>query len=154
MMNSKRFNMNIRLISFFVGILCAVSLFADNNPEGARQGAMGGTGVTTKDVWGIYHNQATLAYLKNPTMGFFYENRFLNAIGDEGFAFVIPTEKSGVFGLNVNYLGVQTYSDMKVGLAYALALSPKFSLGMQLDYFHSQYGHIYDRTNDFLPEVG
>jgi len=154
MLSSKKFNMNTKLISFFVGAFCVVSLYADNNPEGARQGAMGGTGVTTKDVWGIYHNQATLAFLKDPAMGFFYENRFLNSIGDEGFAFVMPTEKSGAFGLNVNYLGVQTYSDMKVGLAYALALSPKFSLGMQLDYFHSQYGDIYNRTNDFLPEVG
>ncbi len=146
--------MNIKLISIIIYVLSCLSVNADNNPEGARQGAMGGTGLTTKDVWGVYHNQASLAFLKNPTMGFFYENRFSNAIGDEGFAFVVPTDKSGVFGFNINYLGVQTYSDMKVGLAYALALSPKFSLGMQLDYFHSQYGDIYDRTNDVLPEIG
>ena len=154
MMNLRKLIMNIKLISLFTAICLPLVLWADNNPEGARQGAMGGTGVTTKDVWGIYHNQATLAFLEKPTMAFFYENRFLNTISDEGFAFVLPTAKSGAFGINVNYLGVQTYSDMKLGLAYALALSPKLSLGMQLDYFHSQYGDIYNRTNDILPEIG
>lgn len=146
--------MNIKLISFFISLLITFNVLAYNDPQGARQGSLGGTGLTICDVWSIYHNQAGLAYLKEPSVGFFYENRFLNSIGEQAFAFVMPTGKSGVFGVNINYLSVQPYSNMKTGLAYALALSPKFSVGMQLDYFHSQYGDIYNKTNDFLPEIG
>lgn len=110
--------------------------FAGNetDPAGARPASMGGAAVTFTDIWSLYHNQAGLAKLKNIELAAFYENRFLvDNLAFAGFAGAAPIG-NGAIGLSYAGFGYDVYREGKLGLAYALNLSGKVSVGVQLNY--------------------
>jgi len=129
---------NVKILTFLLVFLFIYLISYsgnDNYPTGSRSASMGNSSVTLSDVWSTHHNQAGLAGLTKPTIGFHHENRFIvKEYGLQSLAFVLPTN-SGNFGISLSYFGYSKYNESKIGLGYAKKLSDKISFGVQLDYF-------------------
>jgi hypothetical protein len=111
---------------------------------GAKGLAMGNTGVAHTGVQSLFSNPAGLSQMDAAAVTVFGEQRFLLAeltILNAGIA--VPTNKSGVFGLQIQQFGLEDYMEQKIGLAYARQLAGKFSLGAKIDVLNtriSEYG--------------
>ena len=126
----------------------------DNYPVGGMQAGMAGCGLTSVDIWGKSHNQATLGFLKEPTLGLFAENRYgLSEMGLQAGAFAYPSE-SGTFALSVSHFGYELYNESKFGLAFAKSFGPKFSTGIQIGYINTHFGDIYGNAGAPVAEIG
>jgi len=105
-----------------------------NDPVGARPVGMANAGLTFKDIWSSFQNQAGLAYIEGFSAGAFYESRFLvDGLAFAGFAGAMPLG-NGAIGLNYSNFGYSVYNEGKLGLNYAMKLFDKFSVGVQLNY--------------------
>jgi hypothetical protein len=136
----------------FVPLLCNAG--NEHFPLGGRQNGMGGCGTTLSDIWSIQHNQAGLAFLEKPGMGFYYENRFiLKELGLQAGAFAYPT-KSGTLGLSLSHFGYSRYNETHVGLAYAKAFGTKFSMGVQVGYLNTHFAEEYGNKGTPIAEIG
>ena len=137
---------------------CCLSLaFAGdhNAPAGARSAATGNTSATYKDVWSAFHNQAGLAFIKEPVVGISHEQRFmLSELSLNAAAFALPTKSSGTFALSVSYFGYKLYNEQKVGLAYARKFGDKVSAGVQLDYLGTSIAEGYGTKSAYTVEAG
>lgn len=141
-------------IFILLSVFIINTTFADNNPFGARQAAMGNTGVVLTDLWAINHNQAGLAELPGLAAGISYEQRYLiSNMGLKAGAFVIPT-KTGVFGLSISSFGYSLYSQNKAGIAYARSFGKIISVGLQLNYLNSRLGENYGSKSTVVGEIG
>ena len=129
----------------------------ENYPVGARSAAMANASVNLSDLWSVHHNQAGLSGITAPIAGIHYENRFsmkelsLKAIA---FAMPLPGEGDNVIGLSMVSFGYASYSDMKIGLAYAKKLGKKYSVGLQLDYLRTSIANDYGQVSNFAIEAG
>ena len=148
--------MAFKTIAIFIISLPFFKLFAGNdNPQlGARAAGMGNATVTLSDIWSVSHNQAGLAFLKKPTIGYYYENRFLlKDISTKALAFALPV-KSGVFGFSLKYSGFSLYNESKLGLAYAKAFGEKLTIGMQMNYMSLRIAEGYGKKSSLTAEIG
>lgn len=126
---------------------------AQNDP-GASVAAMAGTCLGNHDVWSGFHNQAGLAHLESFSAGVFAENRFaMKELGDKGISIGMPV-RNGAFGINYRSFGYSAFSNSKAGLAYAMKLTEKFSLGVQLNYHAIRIGENYGKAQTFSIEGG
>ncbi len=154
----KSMTLNTKLISLLALVLFGFGKarsqgYMEYQPAGARQGAMGGSGVALVDVWSAEHNQAALAFVENPAVGFFYENRF-TTIGAQSFAGVLPMNNSAL-SFTTDFLGVKNYSSLTIGAAYSLKLQENISMSAKINYHHSQTSEVsYLRTNAITEELG
>jgi hypothetical protein len=124
------------------------------NDAGANVAAMAGTGLSNQDVWSGFHNQAGLAHLESFSAGVFAENRFaMKELGDKGVTIGLPV-RNGAFGINFRSFGYSAFSNSKAGLAYAMKLTDKFSLGVQLNYHAIRIGENYGKAQTFSVEGG
>ena len=133
-----------------------ISTTAQNIPSniGAAESSMGGIGVASTDIWSASNNQAGLGFNHNFGAGFYYENRFLTKeLSLNALTLVIPTSK-GSFGANISYFGFSQYNEKKIGLAYGMALSERFAVGVQLDYLSTFIGNNYGTKSAYTFEVG
>jgi len=151
--------LSIKLISvFYIWLLFDVFSaraqgYMEYQQSGARQGAIGGAGVALIDVWSAEHNQAALAYIEKPSVGFFYENRF-TTIGYQGFAAVLPMNNSAL-SFTTDFLGVKNYSSLMLGVAYSLKIRENLAISAKIDFHHSQTSEVsYLRTNVITEEFG
>jgi hypothetical protein len=150
--------LNIRLISFLTFIFIEISFarsqgYMEFQPTGARQGAMGGSGVALIDVWSAEYNQAALAFMENPAIGFFYEQRF-TTIGYQSFAGVLPLNNSAI-SFTTDFLGVKNYSSIALGAAYSVKLKENIAVSAKINYHHSQTSDVsYLRNNAITEELG
>ena len=136
-----------------MGILCSVVIFAQS-AEGARAAGLAGTAVTINDEWSTFHNQAGLADLKSLTAGAYYQNRFMiKELGDRGITVATPVGK-GVFGLAYQSFGYSAFTQAKSGLAYAMKLGEKFSVGVQMNYHSLRIAEGYGVSRAFSVEGG
>ncbi len=79
-------------------------------------------------------NQASLAQLKNSSIGVYGERRFLlSELNNYTAAVGVPTH-SGNFGLKINYAGFADYYESQLGLAYGRKLGNKIDVGLQFNY--------------------
>lgn len=143
--------------SFLVFLIC-VSVFLtygqSNIHVGGRSAGMGHASVTLSDVWSTHHNQAGLAWLESPQAGVYYQNKFtVSQLSNLGVAYAHPLKK-GTIGVQWSNFGYSLYQENKVGLAYAMQLSEKFSAGVQLDYLNTRLGGIYGSKSTLAAEVG
>ena len=156
--SAKLRNLSIKLISVFTitflwNLTAQSQGYSEYYPTGARQGAMGGTGVALVDIWSASYNQAAMPFLENPEIGFFYENRF-TTFGYQAFAGIYPLNNSAV-SFTANYLGVRNYSSIMAGLAYALKLNENVSASAQINFHHSQVPEaLYPSNTAVTAELG
>lgn len=142
----------IFLFALFLPLFAAAG--NDNYPVGASQAGMAGCGLTSPDIWSVHHNQAALAYLTQPTLGLFAENRYgLKEMGLQAGAFAYPTA-SGTFGLALSHFGYELYNESKVGVSYARSFGSRFSTGIQLGYINTHFGDLYGNAGAPVAEIG
>ncbi|MBI5219973.1 MAG: hypothetical protein HY958_13685 [Bacteroidia bacterium] len=139
---------------FILSTTGAIAGGGDDNPFGARSAGMANASVMLSDIWSISHNQAGLASLKNMSVGFHYENRFLvNELSLKAGTFILPT-KTGVFGLSISQFGYSKYNESKIGLAFAKSLGEVFSAGIQFDYINTYFSEYYGNKGTAVVEIG
>lgn len=122
--------------------------------EGARAAALGGAAVTLEDSWAAFHNQAGLVNLKGFSAGAFFQNRFLiKELGDRGLFTALPM-KNGTFAFSFQSFGNSSFSQSRTGLAYALKLNEKFSVGVQMNYHSLRIAEGYGTSRNVSAEGG
>jgi hypothetical protein len=108
-------------------------------PSGARSLGLSNAVVSIPDVWGTFHNQATLATLNNFSAGVFYESRFMvDELSHTAGTLVIPA-KPGTFGVSFSQFGKGTFAAHQLGLAFARMLGKKMAASVQFDYFSAHF---------------
>lgn len=121
--------------------------------KGAAENSIGNHTTTLVNAFSIYNNQATAAFLKNPTIGLTYHSSYfpvnINTIALTGAA---PLS-FGTIGGSFEYFGNSLYTEMKLGLAYAMKLGSRASIGIQLDYLNSS-AHNYGIQHYVTFELG
>ncbi len=86
------------------------------------------------DVFSFTANPASLAQLKNASVGVYGERRFLlKELALYTAAIGLPT-RSGNFGWKAGYYGFSDYNETQLGLAYARKLGEKADAGLQFNY--------------------
>lgn len=107
-----------------------------NRPSaGAGEAGMAYVCVMKPGLWPSFHNQASLAYCRQPAFSFSFENRFgISELSVKSACLVIPAG-NGTAGLFYSRLGFTGYRRETVGLASGLKLAPGLSAGVQIDLF-------------------
>ena len=150
-------NLFVRQIIFaFVGLLChSIPLDAyENFLPGSRFLALSECGTAIPDVWSVSQNQAGLTYLSHPAFALSSEHRYLmKELTVHSLAIAYP-QHFGTFGTSINYYGFTKYHELKTGLAYALPLGQKLSVGIMLSYFSSFIEGASKNLNRITGEIG
>lgn len=144
---------SILLILTFLCIITKAFSIQDQDIESGKAAAMANTSVTLTDIWSIYHNQAGLGYLKNISIGAFHQSGYIKEQNIQGIAFALPT-KTGTIGASYSYYGFSQFHEMKAGLAFGRCFSKYFSIGLQINYLHTQIAGIYGAANSVHFEIG
>lgn len=137
-------------------LLLSVAAKAGNEdyPIGARSAAMGNASVSLSDVWSAQHNQAGLGFLRDPSAGVYYENRFLlKELSVRGAAVAVPI-KAGTFGLCVTNFGYSAYNENKYSLSFAKSFGNKLSAAVAMDYLTTHIAEGYGNTGALAAEAG
>jgi len=137
-------------------LLLALPLFAQNGLRygGAENAGMSNATITYSSLWATFHNQAALAGCDRFGIGISYHNAFLvEEMGTSSLSAVLPFA-NGVFGLSIRQFGYSKYSENKIGLAYAMKLSPKIFVGVQLSYLLTHIENVYGNHHAVLGELG
>jgi hypothetical protein len=148
----------VKLITSFLLLFSNSSLLFSQNdliiPD-ARSMAVAGAGITFADHWACYHNQAALAFTKNPSVGIFAQNRYnIKELNSGAIAFALPLKNVGTFGISYYiFNNSNIYNRQKISLAYAKLLGKSISAGVQFDLL---YTHIenYQNNLSFCGEIG
>jgi hypothetical protein len=115
---------------------------------------MGHCGIVNKDIWGVYHNQALMAYQSGLEFGLALENRYLlQEMNRISISTAMELGRGGLFAC-LDHFGGQLYSEMKAGAGYALQIGSHFSAGLQIDYLRMAIGDGYGSEHAFTFEGG
>jgi hypothetical protein len=94
----------------------------DPAARGGRSAGMAYSSVTATDFWGVFNNQAAMAWDAKLSAGAFFENKFfVSEMNTRGFGMSLPATKHDAFGLTFSQYGYSAYNETKVGLSYAKA---------------------------------
>lgn len=148
--------MRIRTSTAVILFVCSIRVLAggEHLPVGARFAGMGNASTTLVDLWSIRANQAGLAGLEHPVAGAYFQQHWLAPdLAMQGLAFALPVGK-GCFGLSANSFGGSLYSERQFGLAYAMRLSERLRVGVQLDYLDLKLGEGYGSKGNVTAEIG
>ncbi len=121
---------------------------------GARFSAMANATVMMPDLWSLSHNQAGLGWIKQPVVGFHFENKFavpqysLSALGA-----AVPL-RPGTMGLLFYYFGYSKYHDTRIGLSFGRAFTERFAAGIQINYIATYIADEYGTYHSLSAEGG
>lgn len=136
------FKANLIITLCFISLTCFAQFeFGATN---ARSNGFGDIRVVNQTPFSAIENQAGLTELENFSVGLSAKNHYLiGSINSLTAAAALPTT-SGTFGIGIQYNGIEGYSELKAGLAYARKLFDAFSVGIQLNAYQlsiDQYGN-------------
>lgn len=121
---------------------------------GSRQAGMAFASVALTDIWAFHNNPGMLGFLKEAGGGVYYENRFfLREFQYQGLVFAQPLKK-GTISFGGQYSGFNLYSTSRAGLGYALALSERLSMGVQINYMNIRQPSYYGTKHGVSGEFG
>jgi hypothetical protein len=121
---------------------------------GARQAGLAYAGVAVNDIWAYHNNPGMLGFLKEAGAGIYYENRFfVREFQYQGLVYAQPLKK-GVISFGGQYSGFNLYSTSRAGVGYALALSEKLSMGVQINYMNVRQPSYYGTKHGISGEFG
>ena len=121
---------------------------------GSRQAGMAFASVALNDIWAYHNNPGMLGILKETGAGVYYENRFfLKEFQYQGLVYAQPL-KRGTISFGGQYSGFNMYSTSRAGLGYALALSEKLSMGVQINYMNVRQPSYYGTKHGVSGEFG
>lgn len=139
------------LIIFSVFQLHAWDIF---ETAGSRSNSLGKCSVSLSDFWSCINNPAGISSLKDISLGFSYENRFLmKELAYKNLGVVLPTDK-GVFSLSVSQFGFTHYNENVFALIYAKNFGPNLRIGLKLDYVLVRFSEDYDNLSIPTFEIG
>jgi hypothetical protein len=122
------------LILLFLSIHLFINGQTVRRPVAAVYTGLGAYSNNHIDVFSFSNNQASLAQMKNASVGAYGERRFmLNELSLYQFAIAVPTN-SGNLGVKAGYFGFSEYNESQMGLAYARKLGNKVDIGVQFNY--------------------
>ncbi len=146
----------LRHIVYFVLLSGGYGVQAQPNNYllGARFDAMANASVMIPDLWSVSHNQAGIAWVTSPSVGFHFENKFaVPEYSLSALSAVIPTGH-GSIGTMLYYFGYSQYHDIRVGLSYGYAFTDYFAAGVQLDYIDTYSADAYGSYHSLAAEIG
>jgi hypothetical protein len=122
------------LILLFLFIHFIINGQTVRRPVAAVYAGLGAYSINHTDVFSFVNNQASLAQMKNASVGVYGERRFmLDELSLYQLAVAVPTN-SGNFGVKAGYYGFSDYNESQIGLAYARKLGSKMDIGVQFNY--------------------
>jgi hypothetical protein len=130
--------MLLRKINLLLVFLLAAKLGGAQSlrkPVSASYIGLGAYSMNHEDIFSITSNQAVLAQIENPSVGFFGENRFLLAETNMYSAIVAVPTKEGNFAFQADYFGYKNYNESQLGFAYARKVGTKLDLGIKFNYY-------------------
>lgn len=140
--------------SLIAALILAPLIHLAQGQAGSRSAALAGSSVTFSDEWSALNNQAGMAFTEGVRAAAFYEARFMiQQLGDKGFAASAPIG-AGALGLSYRSFGYSLYSDSRAGLAYAIRLDSKVSLGVQANYHRIRIAEGYGSNQTVSVEGG
>jgi hypothetical protein len=104
-------------------------------PIAASYIGLGAYSMHHVDVFSVTSNQASLAQIKNISVGVYGEKRFLLAETNMYSAIVAVPTKDGNFAFQADYFGFKNYNESQLGIAYARNLGKNFDLGIKFNYY-------------------
>ena len=125
----------IYLLYFFLFALHFAKAQSLRKPVSASYIGLGAYSVNHRDVFSITSNQAALAQIKNPSVGFYGEKRFLLAETNLYSAIIAIPTKEGNFAFQADYFGYKNYNESQLGIAYARSVGKKLDLGIKFNYY-------------------
>jgi hypothetical protein len=145
-------NHSFVLISIFISVAAPAS--NEHFPVGARSSALGNASAPLSDAWSAAHNQAGLGFVRSPTAGIYYENRFLIKELSLRSAILALPLKAGTIGLSLTDFGYELYKESNYSLSFAKAFSKTFSIGMAMDYLSTRIAEGNGNYAAVLGEIG
>lgn len=125
-----------------------------NPPLGARAAALGGASVCLSDVWSAGNNPGTLGHFDRFAAGVAYESGyFMPGTGLKTMVASLPAGR-GTVGLMASSSGYKSFSDNRLGLAYAMPLADYLRIGVRVGYLQTRIGDIYGSRSTVVAEVG
>lgn len=102
---------------------------------GANHAAMGGTNATAQNVFSAHNNPAGMGFVERVGFGLYTDMPYLvKGINNFNLSSVIPVQKVGAFGVDINYRGFSAYNETKAGFSYARKFGEVVSAGLKFDY--------------------
>jgi hypothetical protein len=121
---------------------------------GSRQAGMAYASVALNDIWAFHNNPGMLGFLNETGAGVYYENRFfLKEFQYQGLVYAQPL-KRGTLSVGGQYSGFNLYSTSRAGVGYALALSERLSMGVQINYMNVRQPSYYGTKHGISGEFG
>ena len=149
--------MKKKLFLVYILIIYRLLVLSQNNninSFGARSTAMANTSVTLIDACSINNNQAGLGFINNSTIIIHHENKYyIKGLSFNSIAGIINIG-SGSIGLKLNYLGFSYYNNIETGISYGQSFGKYLSIGLQLNYLHTQIWQHYGNTDVIFSEIG
>lgn len=124
---------------YFLLLVCFTSLFALLQAQQTTvipHSFVGGNASVAYDkAWLPFHNPAALAAQQQAGVQLLYENRYITKeLSNKAINFWIPNKYTSIGG-SFSHFGYDQYHEMIVGLSLARQFSPKFRLGIEIDYY-------------------
>lgn len=118
-------------------LLIANSVFSQSlqKPIAAAYLGLGAYSIHHVDVFSVTSNQAALAQIKNISVGFYGEKRFLLAQTNMFSAIIAVPTKDGNFAFQADYFGFKNYNESQLGIAYARSVGKNLDLGIKFNYY-------------------
>jgi hypothetical protein len=103
-------------------------------PAGAKAWMLGGSSAADAGVWSANNNVGAVPQIKNIQAGLYTEQRFNEPnLRLTNLSVVLPTRYAHIGGA-INYYGYSAFNQQRLAVSVAKALTPVFSLGVQLNY--------------------
>ncbi len=129
---------NILFFALILFFLQSANASFDPDARGGKSASMGFCSVALNDFWGVFNNQASMAWDAKLNTGIFFENRYLlKEMSTRGFGLIIPATKNDAFGLTFSQYGHSAYNESKIGLSFAKSFANRVSAGLQFDYLYT-----------------
>jgi len=139
---------------FFTLLFACCQTIALTQNNGARSSSMGDLKMGLSDLFSAINNQAMLSEIRTISAGVNVQNQFLvKNLSTAALGVVVPIGK-GSSALYYSTYGYSLYHQNQLGLSYALALGPTFSMGLNANYNSIQLGEGLGNESAFYPDLG
>ena len=106
---------------------------------GSREASLGSASVALISSFSVFHNQAAIAWHKEPFIAIDYSKPYLiDGLSQKAVALIIPARLAS-FGLSVEQKGITGYCESRIGFTLAKKLGKSFSAGIQFNYFLNSF---------------
>lgn len=120
----------------------------------AKNTGMAEINTTSRDVWSVNNNQASLAYLQDKTIGISYNNHFLlKELSTKNISLVTPF-KFASLGLSVSNFGYSSFSVTRYSIACGKKLYSNIAAGIRVGIVNLSQGEEYGSVNRFTFSTG